>query len=37
VALVENGRYTLCDANGKSVKDGKAFDENELEFYNAFE
>jgi hypothetical protein len=37
VASVGNGRYTLCDANGNSVKDGKAYDENELEFHNAFE
>jgi hypothetical protein len=34
---MEHGRYLLCDANGKTVKDGKLFHETELEFYNAFE
>ena len=37
VSAVEEGRYVLCDANLKPVKDGIPVEEEHLVFYNAFD
>ncbi|KAM7217475.1 hypothetical protein V8F06_007106 [Rhypophila decipiens] len=32
----DGGKYTLCDEDGKTVKEGKEFEEGELEVYDPF-
>jgi len=34
---MDKGGYTLCDADGKQIKDGSWFKEEELKFYDPFE
>jgi hypothetical protein len=36
IQATENGKYTLCDEYGKPVKDGEAFEEQNLVLYNEF-
>jgi hypothetical protein len=32
----ENGKYTLCDDYGSTIKNGNSYDENDLELYDPF-
>jgi len=36
IERAKDGKYTLCNDQGDSVKDGKEFEESELTLYNQF-
>jgi hypothetical protein len=36
IEAAEEGRYTLCDNSGITVKYGQAYDEDDLELYDPF-
>ena len=36
IEAAENGKYTLCDDSGITVKSGRAYGEDELKLYDPF-
>jgi len=36
IGAAENGKYTLCDDSGITVKSGRAYDEDDLKLYDPF-
>lgn len=37
IEKTEDGKYSLCDEDGKTVKGGEMFEEGDLVLYNHFE